>query len=91
MTQRSSISLWAFFYIFSFSVANSADEFSFPKGNFQILNSSTRSLTLQFMPQNWNIDSLFIDGQLYLRYTFNTSEFYGNPGGPTVPTTSTVI
>lgn len=92
MTKSNLVSLWVFFYyICSFSIINGVIGAPSPDDNFQILNSSDKSLTLQCTPQDWKIDSLFIDEQLYLRYTFYMSEFIGEPGSPMVPITSAVV
>ncbi|MDZ7261893.1 MAG: hypothetical protein ONB05_07300 [candidate division KSB1 bacterium] len=59
--------------------------------DIKILSSTSRSLTLEFTPLNWNVDSLIVGGELYQRLSFDGSEFRSRVGEPLIPARVAVI
>ncbi len=51
----------------------------------RLLSSSSRQLVLEFAPQDWQTDSLRIDGQIYQAWRFAGADFSGEPGAPQLP------
>jgi len=55
-----------------------------------VLSSSGSQLVLEFVPENWRIDSVRVDGQLYQNYLFSGAELTGTPGAPQLPARTVV-
>ncbi|HOT95787.1 MAG TPA: type IX secretion system sortase PorU [bacterium] len=54
------------------------------------LSSSSSGLVLEFIPQNWRIDSVRVDGRARLTFQFAGAEMTGAPGAPMLPARTVV-
>lgn len=78
-------------YLVLFSlIAWAAASAAVPAG-VRMLSSSSQGLVLEFVPQNWQVDSVRIDGRACLTAQFTGAEMTGAPGAPMLPARSLVV
>jgi hypothetical protein len=58
--------------------------------DIRLLSSSSRQVVLEFVPQEWQVDSVRVDGRLYHSFLFSGADPGGEPGEPRTPSRSVV-
>ena len=57
----------------------------------RVLSQSNQQVTLEFIPEKWQIDSVRVDGQVYQTYHFAGADWAGKPGSPQLPAKKVVL
>lgn len=57
----------------------------FQNKTFQLIDTTSGRLTIEFTPQSWSIDSLQIKGELFQRFNFQDAVFSEESGKPQLP------